>query len=1582
MWIESKFTRIYGLTCTASTLSILHDYGETEMAWDDILCVFAGKVRDAQGGETPILLLAARDHPGLFLIEGLKISPSHFIFIDSKTEDRFERSYLTGRSPDLTEKKFRWVASEICSQLKRAYIDRPVLESIKGSTFFLPHFNSLKDSILYCNQVLNQTDPQEVKGTKALSADDYGETRVHTPSTTREEWKPGMVIDGKYTIQEIIRGGMGIVYIAFEPAGARFFAVKTYQEKYLWNERVVRQFVKEAEIWINLEKHPHIVKAELVRIIEGKPYIFLEYIPGIDLHELLKEDFLSVKKSIEMAIQFCDGMSYAFKKLGLIHRDIKPSNCIITKDGVLKITDFGLGKIFDEAAAEGELVMIPQKQRKRHVRASSSTAMVGTLPFMAPELFKNVKASGVKTDIYAFGVVLYIMLTGINPFYDEDQNELISKHLNTEPSPPHALNSDVPPELSEITLKCLMKDPGHRFNTFEEIKLELEQIYRTTYGAPYKLPEAEVIFTEEDWINKGKSLAMINRHREAIVTFEQALKIDPESADARIQKARSLLRIGETGEALSLFDEVLKASPASWEAWFYRGEAERLAGRTDEALSSFERALELEPSKAEIMGSMGSLLEEMGRIDNALFCFDFALERNPKIEDLWVGKGKILLKQFRFEDASKCFDQAIEINPRHQSAWFHRGETLYRLCHYAEAIEAYRTALTLNPESIRERLRIGNCYLELGDRERAMRTYDQALKINKSDSELYLAKASLLEYMNLHDEALNNLSEAALIDQGNKKISLQMARIYFNIGEYEKVLTACSCFTDADEEAWEIDLLRESASNWIVHMKHILSACAVRAPLDRKDIYRDLSSLLSVFCDVEDAYTHLQIEIELGENGHKLYLAAILSKIMGHTEESVKLCGKSIEFDADNAEARSFLTELTAESEHLKTQDKPKRGILAGILRKDAGAGRNPEDLMIAGLEALWRKEYDQALGPLQKSLENKPDHNPSRFFLAMAQRGLGEITQAGVNLDHFASQFPSSPGLLKYRLHHELQAAERAAKEELLQQWIALMPGDPEPWLSFIIFLTDGRDTAEARLVAKEICRSLINNWSIPKRSARFWHLRGILELFSGSTGKPIRFFEKSLTYDPQDPVAHLGLAKCYDLRGNESMAHKILDTLSVDENCQIMKLFQSSCFHLRNKRQREALIDIEKALVKKPDSPVLNYKKAQIYIESGDYEGFWNFYYSIYHLDARYPTFFLLRTRAFVDSARVNEAFSYIRGALDADPDNLLLLDILAFLYLKTHACEKAIECFDRILSSDSLHIRCYLGKGIACYMMGRFQTALTFFQKYLISYPNDPDIYFYIGATHFHLKDHKNALLYLRKPVEMKSRFARAWSNLGIYYCRRGKHTHSMRYADWALRIDRENFLAWICRSRAQQEQGNLEDAYNSIETALLYSPHDLCGWIQRGIVEFRLKDYRKSLESFSKACEIDEHQPTVWYNRGAAALCSREYKEAHQYLDRSLAAAPSLFLAWVAKAVLGKIQNDQSLYVEAKSRALSINLNEFQKWYEEFSLLKERSFHDSILLYEEIPLEFDLPPYPALESIEPVQIIHYYRLDRNF
>ena len=226
---------------------------------------------------------------------------------------------------------------------------------------------------------------------------------------------------------------MGVVYIAYDRQRRHRVVLKTFQNKFLWDEEAIARFNAEAELWMRLGSHTNIVRALDLRTFLGKPHVVAEYVHGGPLRGLVNH--LSLQEAIEYALQVCWGMQYAIDQAAVMHRDLKPDNILVTLDGQVKVTDFGLSRV------------LPPWQWAEHLRdhrsaamrmrsAPPSEALDGTLPYMAPELFEGAGTAGVWTDIYAFGVTLYELLTGKLPFDSMRDELLIRMHIKQAPQGP------------------------------------------------------------------------------------------------------------------------------------------------------------------------------------------------------------------------------------------------------------------------------------------------------------------------------------------------------------------------------------------------------------------------------------------------------------------------------------------------------------------------------------------------------------------------------------------------------------------------------------------------------------------------------------------------------------------------------------------------------------------------------------------------------------------------------------------------------------------------------------------------------------------------------------------------------------------------------------------------------------------------------------------------------------------------------------------------------------------------------------------------------------------------------------------
>jgi eukaryotic-like serine/threonine-protein kinase len=267
-------------------------------------------------------------------------------------------------------------------------------------------------------------------------------------------------------------GGMGVVYKAVDSRLGRTAAIKILSTGAL-NPEHERRFVQEAKAASSLN-HPNIVTIYDIdtQEIDGKPipFIAMEYVAGDTLDHLIGRKGLRIRDVLKYASQIADALAAAHAA-GIVHRDLKPSNVIVTPQGVVKILDFGLAKLSEPAGADAYAETM-------HGEGSPLTeegTILGTVAYMSPEQADG-KRVDTRSDVFAFGSVLYEMATGQRAFAGGSKLSSLSAVLYKDPQPASQTVADIPPELDRIISRCLKKDPDRRWQTMADVKVALDEL--------------------------------------------------------------------------------------------------------------------------------------------------------------------------------------------------------------------------------------------------------------------------------------------------------------------------------------------------------------------------------------------------------------------------------------------------------------------------------------------------------------------------------------------------------------------------------------------------------------------------------------------------------------------------------------------------------------------------------------------------------------------------------------------------------------------------------------------------------------------------------------------------------------------------------------------------------------------------------------------------------------------------------------------------------------------------------------------------------------------------------------------------
>ncbi len=342
-----------------------------------------------------------------------------------------------------------------CPQCQTAF-DREVLRG--DERIECPHCRgsflvNSKDTVLYLSTAAGDADsgPTTARGSAHLE----GGQRLG-----------GFVID-----RVVGEGGMGVVYLGTQVSLGKKVAIKVLPPTLSKNAEFVRRFDREAQALAALN-HPNIVTIIDKGYTAGLYYFVMEYVEGITLRHLMRERRLTPTEALRIVPAVCSALEYAHER-GIVHRDVKPENILITADGRVKIADFGLSKILSGEGAG------------HHITRTQTT--VGTFEYMAPEQRESSRSVDPRADLYSLGVIFYEMLTGELP-------------IGRFP-PPSAKNGTISPEIDEIVMRVLDKDPDRRFQRASEVADEIVRASQPRAAVLPLLDEEEPAWRQ--WARRG-----------------------------------------------------------------------------------------------------------------------------------------------------------------------------------------------------------------------------------------------------------------------------------------------------------------------------------------------------------------------------------------------------------------------------------------------------------------------------------------------------------------------------------------------------------------------------------------------------------------------------------------------------------------------------------------------------------------------------------------------------------------------------------------------------------------------------------------------------------------------------------------------------------------------------------------------------------------------------------------------------------------------------------------------------------------------------------------------------------------------
>lgn len=673
-------------------------------------------------------------------------------------------------------------------------------------------------------------------------------------SQFEHRFPPGTLIGGRYRVHQRFEGGMSEVYQCQDTEIDRLIALKTLKPHLIDDEQQIEHFAREVLNWVQLGKHPNIVRCSEMNILDDDiPFMFLEWVSNErgrkpDLRGWLYYGALDLRHACDFAIDICRGMIHAGGH-NLIHLDLKPDNVLISPGYTAKITDFGMSR------------MIDWQNPKMQNRALSGK---GTPGYMAPEQWEEGSTMTVATDVYSFGCMFYEMLSGEQPFKGAFST-LGQQHRSAQPN-----LEPIPPHFRAFVSRCMEKSPANRYQNFTEVYEALVELYDQEFNAEPR-PQAVVgEFTAMDYINRAMTYIKLDEYENALGDLNQAINQSPDSTYLLAYRGLAHSHLSNYEAAIHDLTRAKAEFPNDPHVFYMLGMAHLQFKEYEDVVQAMDRVIELDPNLVEALYHRGLALANLDRKDEAISDMTRAISLRPEIPDLYLFRG--ILYKIADDPQAALYDQTAAIQRSANTfaeAYRERAEINVRYFkRYAEALEDLKMHNRLNPDDAEAHADQGRICVNLQLYEDAILCFTRAIALDDDNAELYSERGQAYSYLHNHAKAIEDYEKAMELDP-TSSLPYSLRGISYNqMGDHERAMAdfaQAAQMDPGDDVHMRGRTLLYANIEWFEQGLKEITRIIIRSP-NESDAYYIRAYFLSKLKRYDDALADIEKCIELSDS--------------------------------------------------------------------------------------------------------------------------------------------------------------------------------------------------------------------------------------------------------------------------------------------------------------------------------------------------------------------------------------------------------------------------------------------------------------------------------------------------------------------------------------------------------------------------------------------------------------------------------------------------------------------------------------------------------------------------------------------